>query len=903
MGFSARAKSPGIPRAGPRLLAGITALRGLLALAAFACLVLLAVVLPAPAEVKELLVLYGCSLLGIPLLLQWFFQGHDEMHWVALASLVRYGVFAGLVLATLAPEMSLRQVGLIECAAVAAAGLLCLAVAAWRFRVRPLGGAISWRGATAYLREAVPIGLTELVWALLWYIATVLAGLMVRDHSLGWFGASHRILMALHTFVWLYFFNLLQSIARTSHGRQAELERLLGTSLRLTAWPGMLVALVGTLASGEMLRLAYGAAFGGGGRMLATLLWVIPVALASGHYRYALIACGRQSLLMRATGCAALVVAAGCLLLVPHIGTLGAAWSLLAGCLVELGLTKAYLERYVVRVPLLASVGRPTAAACGLALLHGLSPADPLSGAVTMGLVFLGVMALSERGELRRWVRALRPIREVPAPGRRFQRPAALSFGAVDALLLLTMSAAVLRFERLDSQLWLDEVLTLVDIVRLPLGEIVSSFPSQNQHMLYSILAWLAVEIFGESAWALRLPAVVFGVLSLWPLYALGLRLVGHGKALVAGLLMTFSYHHIWFSQNARGYTGLLVFATLATWLWIEATERRRWAWWLSYSGAVFLGVWIQMTMLFVVAAHGLLYLVSLARRRSAFSEADRLRPLVAWLLAGSLSLQVYAFSLPEFLRSAAGEVSMPSAWTDPLWLAGELVRNLAVVPGGVVAVVAGGAVLALGWWTVFRQHAEAALAMALPVVLCGVTMLALGHNLWPRFFFFAMGFALLLVVEGAVRLGDLVGALLERRWAPAQYAGPALAVLLVVAFIATSGKAWALPKQDYLGAKAYVEAQRQPGDAVVTVGLAAKVYRDYYASDWTICSTPEELDRLRRSHERVWLVYTLPVQLQGFLPDLWAAIQHDFSVVKTFPGTLGGGEVYVCRERTATVE
>jgi len=201
LGFSARAKSPGIPRAGPRLLAGITALRGLLALAAFACLVLLAVVLPAPAEVKELLVLYGCSLLGIPLLLQWFFQGHDEMHWVALASLVRYGVFAGLVLATLAPEMSLRQVGLIECAAVAAAGLLCLAVAAWRFRVRPLGGAISWRGATAYLREAVPIGLTELVWALLWYIATVLAGLMVRDHSLGWFGASHRILMALHTFV------------------------------------------------------------------------------------------------------------------------------------------------------------------------------------------------------------------------------------------------------------------------------------------------------------------------------------------------------------------------------------------------------------------------------------------------------------------------------------------------------------------------------------------------------------------------------------------------------------------------------------------------------------------------------------------------------------------------------
>jgi O-antigen/teichoic acid export membrane protein len=399
------------PQDAPSLLVGITMLRALLALGSLACLALLASLLPAPAELKHLLLLYGCSLLGIPLLLQWFFQGHDEMPWVALASLVRYGVFAGLVLTLLRPGMSLGWVGLIECAAVSAAALFCVAVALFRFRVRPQFPAGGWRGATAYLRQGMPIGLTELVWAFLWYIATVLAGLMVRDASLGWFGASHRILMALHTFVWLYFFNLLPSIARTFHGPRAELEKLLSASLRLTAWVGTFVALLGTVLAREALRIAYGARFSAGGPVLATLVWVIPVALASGHYRYTLIAYGRQALLLRATGCAALAVVAGCLILVPRAGTLGAAWSLLAGCLLELGLTKVYVSREIARVPILASVSRPAAAAAGAFLLHrGLDFRNPFLAGATVGLVFLGVMVVWERSRLMRRREALGPV-------------------------------------------------------------------------------------------------------------------------------------------------------------------------------------------------------------------------------------------------------------------------------------------------------------------------------------------------------------------------------------------------------------------------------------------------------------------------------------------------------------
>src|SRR4051794_2382441 len=43
-------------------------------------------------------------------------------------------------------------------------------------------------------------------------------------------------------------------------------------------------------------------------------------------------------------------------------------------------------------------------------------------------------------------------------------------------LACLTVAGAVLRFWRLDSCLWLDEILTLVDFARPPLSHIVTSF-------------------------------------------------------------------------------------------------------------------------------------------------------------------------------------------------------------------------------------------------------------------------------------------------------------------------------------------------------------------------------------------------------------------------------------------
>jgi mannosyltransferase len=151
-----------------------------------------------------------------------------------------------------------------------------------------------------------------------------------------------------------------------------------------------------------------------------------------------------------------------------------------------------------------------------------------------------------------------------------------------------------LRFYRIDTGLWFDEILTLLDSVRSPLTRILTHFPGNNDHPLYSVLAHLSVSRFGESPWALRLPSALFGVATIPLLYAVGLAISDRREAAAAATILTVSYHHVWFSQNARGYTALLFCVLLATYVLIRWLDTGRRGFLVSYAVVTAVGSYAQ---------------------------------------------------------------------------------------------------------------------------------------------------------------------------------------------------------------------------------------------------------------------------------------------------------------------
>src|SRR5262249_54435225 len=253
------------------------------------------------------------------------------------------------------------------------------------------------------------------------------------------------------------------------------------------------------------------------------------------------------------------------------------------------------------------------------------------------------------------------------------------------------------------------------------------------------------------------------------------------------------------------------------------------------------------------------------------------------------------------------------SEWSSPWWMVIEGLRSLQIGFSGIAMVLSGIALMTVGFFSLLKRNPIASLAMVLPPLISGVTMLVLDHNLWPRFFFFSMGFAILIVVHGEMIMPSLMLNLITK-WNPlartaslgwhlrmGRLAGLALTCLLIAASMLTLPRLYSLPKQDFTGARNWVEKSRSPGDAIVAVGLAGIAYGRYFAPDWFVAQSRTELDGIRSERPNVWLVYTLPPELKAYRTEMWNTIQRDFETVEIFPGTLGGGGVYVCRQRAAS--
>jgi 4-amino-4-deoxy-L-arabinose transferase-like glycosyltransferase len=462
-------------------------------------------------------------------------------------------------------------------------------------------------------------------------------------------------------------------------------------------------------------------------------------------------------------------------------------------------------------------------------------------------------------------------------------------------LVIILLAAAAVRLYSLANGLWHDEILTYVNYATLPLAEIVSTYRDQNQHFLYTLLAHLSLTLFGDGAWSLRFPAAVFGVASVWALYLFGRQVTTGRESLLAAALLAFSYHHIWFSQNARGYIGLLFWTLLASGLLLRGTKEGKTRIWCSYAAAIALGTYTNTAMIFVIGGHFCIYVYQLIRERNDVVPLRWSGLLFGFCFGGALILLLHALVLPQMLGGVVGEESTVETWKHPLWAAVEFVNAINVGFGGAVIAVAALAVFGIGLWSFARTRAVVIALLFIPAVMCAAAVIGMGHHVWPRLFFFSFGFAALVAIRGTMLSAVMMTKLLRMPMATRMPVGTAASVALVLASALAIPRAYA-PKQDFAAALEFVEAAKQPGDIVATVGLATFTFKHFYRRPWDEVNTLEELNSLRAHAGRTWLIFTFPTHVAAVYPEIMATIRKDSEIIKQFPGTVGDGTIFVSR-------
>lgn len=444
------------------------------------------------------------------------------------------------------------------------------------------------------------------------------------------------------------------------------------------------------------------------------------------------------------------------------------------------------------------------------------------------------------------------------------------------ALGAITCVGAVLRLIQLNSDLWLDEVVSLVSYFRLSPTQAFFAYDSPNQHLLYSMLASLSISCFGESAWAARLPSAVLGAASIPAIYYLALKVAPPRAALLSAALLALSYHHIWFSQSARGYTGMVLCTLVGTSLLLGARRSGLWLW-LPYALVMAVGIGFVQNTLFVLMGH--FFAVLLIEKRIGREQ------FVATLVSLGLSILFHAGVLGKIVHFWLTEER--TGWGSGVGslsgLIGLFARGLSagfLVPGAILLV----AVAVLGWLRLWRKDRFIAFLFLMPSLLGFVAVVLLKYGAYPRAFLHLLPFVLVTIAYSATSGSGRFKAVLP--------------TFLLICSALSLGFLYRYPKQDYNGALASVRRHTQAGDSFAGAGMAGGVYQMYYAPEITPIRTVDQLKQLEATSNRVWVIFSFTRDMRLRFSPLYDYLEAHYETVSRHPGTLDDGTLYVVRRR-----
>ena len=469
----------------------------------------------------------------------------------------------------------------------------------------------------------------------------------------------------------------------------------------------------------------------------------------------------------------------------------------------------------------------------------------------------------------------------------------------VVAMSTAVLLAAAIRAPFLTDSLWYDEIAAFLGYsINGPWGA-VSTYYTQANHVLHSLLAWVSGAALGVDEVTVRLPSFLAGLGTVmavaWlAMTALGRDAKGVQLAVVAAFITALLPIAVLPATEARGYSLMTLFSALMTAAFLRALRRPTRTEWLIYAAACALGIWAHLVTVCVPAFHAAWCVAVLVRgapsTASGTSPTTARAGLIAIGVAALLTLLVYAPILPamfairsEFRALDGNEPTLlgPEGWMMLLSIGGswKVWASLAALPLAVAGLAA--------------ATRDASLRTALILSLGGTVLalafpLFLGSWLYARFLAFTVPGIALLLAAGFLEIND-------------RKPGTARAIALVVGSAWIASLATLGPRQQIREAVTYVASHRTPTEGAFAVGLPDDVHQ-WYAVPLHLDmpgSGPYGAALQQHLHDpaAAWAVLLYPRTLTAAAGQLRDA---GFVEEARFPGWIdaGGGEIIVLRRR-----
>ena len=380
---------------------------------------------------------------------------------------------------------------------------------------------------------------------------------------------------------------------------------------------------------------------------------------------------------------------------------------------------------------------------------------------------------------------------------------------------VLVVVACGLRLYRLDQGLWYDEILSTVLFFRAPWSELLTSMPMPNHHPLYSLFAKLCLLAFGEKEWALRLPAYVAGSLTPGLLFLFCRRYVDGLTGALSGLFLCIAMWPVWWSQDARGYSFLVLFSLAATYLFLLLCEKADWKLLAAYVAVAAAAIYSQLFAAAVIGTHLVVAFFFMTQKREGWKRLSAVTSsglLVSLLLYLPMLSDFYSFVVREGTLTTGRAMDFEfigrllTAWSGGYGR--PLLSLIVLLPAGCGAVA------------MFRRKPLLAWLVVLPLLSGFLASLVTGTFVFHRFYSYGIwGFYMF--------CGFGLGLLIAARKAFLRWSAAGAAVLVIAVLGYTLSDYYKKDKQAIRRAAEFSH-EKYPSQKVIALGLVSNVYNYY---------------------------------------------------------------------------
>lgn len=447
---------------------------------------------------------------------------------------------------------------------------------------------------------------------------------------------------------------------------------------------------------------------------------------------------------------------------------------------------------------------------------------------------------------------------------RSLERQLALQYLILSGIIGLGI---VLRFFKLGAwSFWGDEFITVRNARDM-------SWESTFLQPISLTLTKIFIEIAGVSEAVARIAPAATGVLTIPVLFLFVRKMTNSSVALIASLLLAVAPWHIYWSQNVRFYTALLLFFTIALYFFYLALEHDRIRYLLLSMLFLFLSLQERMLAVFFIPIV-VIYILLIKVLPFQSPPGLRWRNLAIFFLPGFMGAAFLILTHPSVRDLSRWDLAFSFVNNSPFWLLGGVIFYLGI-PLVCLAAVGSIRLLSQG------NRLGLVLTLAAVVPILSIMVISLFQYTANRYVFISVTSIIFLA---AWALYELIAALKET---PARLIGFAVLVLVLLSGLADSFLYFQYQngnRDDWKSAFTYVQQHRSAGDRVVTTHPELA---DYYLDSSTISMMAiSNIEEFAGCEGRTWFIIDLTAPDKA--PRMYHWIIDNASYETAFDVTVG---------------